>query len=436
MESAREPIEPRPSGLRFPRWLDGPLRWLNDPVRAGGLLLGIALLLRLLWLDKPNHLPIFDEVYYVNAARAILGLPISASAHYAGSPAGFDPNHEHPPLGKLLIAGSMALFGDNAYGWRLPIVVAAMVALLATWRIVREADRDAWLGPLAVVLLAFDNLTFVQGRIGMLDMLALAPVLVGSWLAMRRRWLLAGLAVGIGLLIKLTALYAVGAVVLYVLLTDGPGWWRSRRIPWSDLAGPAAFVIFAFAFALAGLGILDARFSTVVNPLDHIRQMIGYGAALSVPSTGGICTAADSGPLQWLFNECQIEYLRLSSSVTHGGVVTSLTRVDFRGAMNPLLVGAIPLAALFTGWYAVRTGNRLAIWAIAWAAANYVPYLLLAAFTSRVMYLYYVLPLIPAVAVGIALLLTRAGLPRPLRWGFLAAYLVGFAAYFPFRQIP
>jgi hypothetical protein len=76
------------------------------------------------------------------------------------------------------------------------------------------------------------------------------------------------------------------------------------------------------------------------------------------------------------------------------------------------------------------------MWTVAWAAANYLPYLALALFTDRIMYLYYALPLVPAVAVGVALLLVRAGLPRPVRWGFLLAYVVGFAAYFPFRQIP
>jgi hypothetical protein len=60
----------------------------------------------------------------------------------------------------------------------------------------------------------------------------------------------------------------------------------------------------------------------------------------------------------------------------------------------------------------------------------------LALFTNRIMYLYYALPLVPAVAVGVALLLLRAGLPRPVRWAFLLAYAVGFVAYFPFRQPP
>jgi hypothetical protein len=52
------------------------------------------------------------------------------------------------------------------------------------------------------------------------------------------------------------------------------------------------------------------------------------------------------------------------------------------------------------------------------------------------MYIYYALPLVPAAAIGIALLLTRAGLPRAVMWGFVGAYLVGFIAYFPFRRIP
>jgi hypothetical protein len=46
------------------------------------------------------------------------------------------------------------------------------------------------------------------------------------------------------------------------------------------------------------------------------------------------------------------------------------------------------------------------------------------------------LPLVPALAAGVALLLMRAGLPSVLRWGFVLAYFAGFVAYFPFRQIP
>jgi 4-amino-4-deoxy-L-arabinose transferase-like glycosyltransferase len=413
------------------------LEKLSDPTRALWLLLGVAFLLRVLWLNLPTGSLIFDESYYVNAARIILGWPVAEGANYAGSPPGLDPNLEHPPLGKLLIAGSMAVFGDNGIGWRLPSVIAAMVALYATYRIVRDNDRSAWLAPLVVFLTAFDNLTFVEGRIGTLDILVLAPMLVGSWLAMRRRWLLAAVAMSIALLIKLTAIYAIGAVILYVLLTDGVEWWRARRVPLDDLSGPVAFVSFTLALALGGLGILDARFTTYASPFDHIVHMVSYGTNLSAPADAGTCTAIDSRPWQWLFNECQITYLRQVVNVKVGDqLVAVIPHVDFRGAMNPLLTGAIPLAAMFAAWYAWRSRSRVALWAVAWGAANYLPYVALAIFTPRIMYLYYVLPLIPAVAIGIALLLVRAGLPRPVRWAFLAAYLAGFVAYFPFRQIP
>jgi hypothetical protein len=52
------------------------------------------------------------------------------------------------------------------------------------------------------------------------------------------------------------------------------------------------------------------------------------------------------------------------------------------------------------------------------------------------MYLYYMVQVVPALGVAVAILLLRAGLPRPVRWGFVLAYAVGFIAYFPFRQIP
>ena len=411
---------------------------LGDVATILPLVLVAAFVARVAWLNLPVGGLIFDEAYYVNAARVILGWPVAEGAHYAGSPAGLDPNTEHPPLGKLLIALSMSLLGDNGIGWRLPSVIAGMIALAAVYRIVRDGDETAWMGVLVVVILAFDNLTLVHGRIATLDMLVLAPILVGSWLAMRRRWALAGVAMAVGLLVKITAVYGVAAVGLLYLLEEGPRWWRGRRIPLPDLRGPVVFGLTFVIVALVGLGALGARYTTFASPFDHLRRIVEYGSRLDAPvGNTGFCPAADSRPWQWIFNECQIAYLRVDVTVRAGDeVVSSRPSIDFRGALNPLLAGAIPLSALFAAWYARRTGNRLARWAVAWGAASYLPYVLLALVTQRIMYIYYVLPAVPAVAAAIAILLLRSGLPRFVRWGFLAAYAVGFAAYYPFRQVP
>lgn len=411
---------------------------LGDPATMLPLVLVAAFVARVAWLNLPQGGLIFDEAYYVNAARTLLGWPVADGAHYAGSVAGLDPNTEHPPLGKLLIALSMAVFGDNGIGWRVPSVVAGMIALVATYRIVRVAGETAWMGILVVGILAFDNLTLVHGRIGTLDMLALAPILVGSWLAMRERWALAGVAVAVGFLVKITAVYGVAAVLLLYLLQAGARWWRGRRIPLRDLRGPVVFGL-SFAFVgLIGLGALGSRYTMFATPFDHLRRIVEYGARLEAPvANTGFCPGADSRPWQWIVNECQIAYLRVDVTVRTGDtVVSSRPSIDFRGAVNPLLAGAIPLSALFAAWYAWRTRNRLALWAIAWGAANYLPYVILAGMTQRIMYIYYLLPAVPAIAAAIAILLARSGLPRLVRWGFVAAYTVGFAAYFPFRQVP
>ena len=448
METTAEAPEPQPPPGRLPRSarrlresrgaaIAGQLRdFLRVPGNALGLLLLVSVLLRVLWLNIPTQGLIFDEAYYVNAARVILHLP--PTSHYADAVPGFDPNTEHPALGKFLIAGSMAILGDNSVAWRLPSVIFGMLALVAVYLIARDTTRSRWLPIVVTAFVAFDNLTFIQGRIGTLDILVLAPMLLGSWLAIRRRWILAGIALGIALLIKITAIYGVGAVLLYWLITEGFEVLRARRRPtMADVRGPVGFVIITLSIMLGGLTMLDAKLSQFPSPVDHITRIITYGAGLKAPITVGHCPEIDSKPWQWPFNDCQINYYRTDVTVKTGNTVTAkYPKIEFQGALNPLLASTIPLAALFTAWYAWRTRNRLALWALAWAATNYLPYVALALLTPRIMYLYYALPLVPVAAAGLALLLTRAGLPRPVRWGYAALYIVGFAAYFPFRQIP
>ena len=411
---------------------------LSDPAAVLPVAFIVAFVLRVAWLDQPPHALIFDEAYYVQAARALLGWPIPAGAHYAGSPIGIDPNTEHPPLGKVLMAASMFLFGDNGIGWRVPSVFAGMVCLYAAYQIVRACRETSWFGIAVVVALALENLTLVHSRIATLDILFLAPLLVGSWMALRGRWLLAGIAMGVGLLVKLPAIYGVGAVGLLHLLERGPDWWRTRRVPLRELRPMVVFVLATAVVWVGGLAVLDARFSSYANPIDHIAHMIQYGSDLagSVARTQH-CPGPESLPWQWLFNDCQITYLRVDVTVSAGStVISSDPSIDFRGAMNPILVGLIPISMLFAAWYAWRADSRMARWAVTWAAANYLPFVLLALVSRRVMYLYYMLPTIPALAVAAVLLLWRSGLPKPVRWGLVAAYVVAFLAYYPFRRIP
>ena len=439
-EAAAAPGPGEPAGSSsLPRFLFERVRQnLSDPGTLLALLLIAALVVRIVWLTLPQNSLIFDENYYVNAARVLLGWTVPAGAPYAGAPIGLDPNTEHPPLGKLLMALSMAGFGDNRLGWRLPSVIAGMVALVAVYQIVRSAGESARLALLAVGFLAFENLTLVHGRIGTLDMLVLAPILVGAWLALRGRWAAAGAATGIGMLMKLTALYGLLALLIMLALALWATWRRQRRLRLSDLR-PTVVALIAFSIVtIGGLWLLDVRFSSYANPIEHLRHMIEYGADLARGVVGpGSCPGNDSYPWQWLFNECQMSYLRVDVTVKAGEKILSIyPTIDFRGAMNPILIGSLPIAFLFTGWLAWKRRSRLAAWSIVWAAASYVPYVALALLSQRVTYLYYFLPVVPALAVATALTLRRSGLPRFVTVGYVAAYLVAFAAYFPFRQIP
>ena len=437
--------DPKPWHRPMPGWVAPAsaavrpvVQTLRDPMVLLGLLLIFSFVARVIWLDLPKKGTIFDEAYYVNAARVILGYDIPEGGKYGDREKLLDPNKEHPPLGKLLIAGSIAAFGDNGIGWRIPSVIAGMVALLALFFAIRAAGGSEWLALLAVFLASLDNLTMVHGRIGVLDMMALAPALVASWLALRRRWLLAALFMSIGLLVKLTALYAVGAILLLWLLMVAPGWLQARRINVREIVGPVVFTVVTFAVFVGGLAALDARWSEFKNPIEHISHMVGYGARLNQPvGTVGICPKADSRPWQWLVNDCQIQYLRTDVSVNAGDdLITRVARIDFRGAMNELLVGALPIAMLFTGWFAWKRRDGPSMWALTWAAANWLPYALLGVISNRIMYIYYFLPVVPAVAVAVSVLLLRSKLPRFVLWGFLVLYVIGFLAYFPFRVLP
>ncbi len=405
---------------------------LTGPRIALGLILLAALVVRLLWLGSPNGILIFDERYYVNAARTILGWPTS-SGIWAGSPVGLDPNTEHPPLGKVFIAASMWIFGDDALGWRAPSLLAGMIALGAVYGIVRSLDGSPWTAVVAVAIYSLDTLSFIHGRLGVLDMMMVALILLGAWAALQRRWVAAGVLLALGSLVKVTAVFGLLAVAGWLTL-DLLGRVRERhRLALADLR-PVVSVVGTFTVvALGGLWVLDLRFTEFRTPFEHLSRMFGYGLGLHpVYSSDQI----SSQPWEWLVNGGQFSYLRETAAVVAGYVVDVDPRLDFHALINPVLIGSLAPVTLFAWARAWRERDRLAGWTLLWMAASYVPLIVLALVSDRVMFLYYALPVIPGLAIATAVLLRRARLPDIVTWGYMAAMLAAFVAYFPFRQLP
>jgi dolichyl-phosphate-mannose-protein mannosyltransferase len=364
----------------------------------------------------------------------MLGWPLPPGAPYQDAIPFIDPNGEHPPLGKALIAGSMLIFGDNGLGWRLPSLIAAIIGLLALYGIVRAAGGKPWTAVLATALYSLDILSFIHGRIGVLDMMMVAFLLTGAWLWLTDRWVLAGSALALATLIKLPGGYGLVAAIAW----QAVGLWRASRegqtIGWRELR-PTAGLLGAYAAVfLFGLWLLDLRFTQFTSPFAHISNMLSYGFALQQTyNPSGISSA----PWEWLVNGGQFDYFKVAvNSLVNGEVVGSRPTVEFRALLNPVLLGSAPLAILYGGWLAWRRDNRLALWSLVWIAATYLPYWVLAIFANRITYFYYVLPVVPALAAVTAAFLVQSRLPRIVVWGYITACVVAFIAYFPFREIP
>lgn len=143
------------------------------------LLFFFTLLTRLFRLNLPTE-TYFDEAYHVPAARLIASNDQRAYEWWHEPIAG-DDYHDwlHPPLAKFIQAGSILVFGDNAWGWRLPSAVFGSFLVLALYFLAKEIflsvldeKKSHQVALTAAALLSLDGLPLVQSRIAMNDVMA------------------------------------------------------------------------------------------------------------------------------------------------------------------------------------------------------------------------------------------------------------------------
>ena len=123
---------------------------------TSGILFVLSQLFFLIYIQFPRT-PNFDEAHYIPSAKQFLEMN-----HVR--------NLEHPPLGKLLMAGGIAVFGDRPIGWRFMSTVFGALTLVGIYVLAIVLFNGNEGLALWVALLTLSNhLLYVQSRIGMLD---------------------------------------------------------------------------------------------------------------------------------------------------------------------------------------------------------------------------------------------------------------------------
>lgn len=435
METSQETTGPEKSKTKG-KFFDLSLDYKWD--RYFLVLLLVSVALRVVWLDVPSGYGtggtlIFDEYYYVNVARNLLGWrqgPDPSKIPYPNALPGTDPNQEHPPLAKLMIAASMRLLGDNAWGWRLPSVIMGSLAILLFYLLMKKTSKNGKYSLLATFLFSFDTLVYVDSRIAILDIFTLAFMILGFWLYFSEKHKLSAVALALSTLTKIGGFYGFLAIIIFHLLKDIRPSELARK--WRMLLIPRLkwLLQFGFYYAATGFILLFAldRFVSGSDPIAHLRFIFQYTLALVRPVPTGI----ESQPLQWLLNQVPIPYLGVS--VTSGGL--TYQTIAFWGAMNPFIIYlTIPAMAYALYRYDERN-SQLALFLLCWFAATYIPFFPLSYLAHRISYIFYFQNTVPAVAGAIALMFSNKKVPRSVVIVYAILVLVGFAWYFPFKQIP
>ena len=171
------------------------------------ILIAIAsFVLRIINLGLPKGF-IFDEVYYVDGARDLLKYGVEVD--------GTKPEFiVHPPVGKWLIASGIKLFGDNEIGWRFASAVFGTLLILLFARLVHVLFYSPLLTALGAALMAVDGLLLVHSRTALLDLFLTFFTLLGVFLWQRNRHIWAGIAFGLAIGCKWSAIYFVGIIGL------------------------------------------------------------------------------------------------------------------------------------------------------------------------------------------------------------------------------
>lgn len=160
----------------------------------------------------------FDEIYHARTAYEFLhGLPTY--------------EWTHPPLGKIIIAAGVSVFGMNPFGWRFMGTLFGVLMLPLIFLFARRIFKKTWIAGVTSLLFAVDFMHFAQTRIATIDVYITFFILLMYYFMYQYTTEsyydkklyktliplgLSGVAMGLGIASKVTGAYAaLGLAVIF-----------------------------------------------------------------------------------------------------------------------------------------------------------------------------------------------------------------------------
>lgn len=182
-----------------------------------------------------------DEAFYAEAAREMVEGGDWLTPHF-----NYEDRWQKPVLYYWLAAGTYALTGPSEWSARFPSALSGLALVLLTWLSARRLAGDA-AAFLAGLIVASSYGYFAMARLALPDLPLALLVTCTIWLALEQRWAMAGIAAGLGFLMKGPIALLIPLLVVVPILWREQGVTFLRRLPWR------AVMFGLLLFAIVGL---------------------------------------------------------------------------------------------------------------------------------------------------------------------------------------
>lgn len=389
------------------------------------ILLVFSFAIRIFRLGEPKEY-YFDEVYHVVTARA----------YSQNNPAAYDPfapppeedtafDWLHPPLAKLIQAGSIKVFGDGPFFWRLPSAVFGTAIVLATF-----VFAYITVGPIVAIfsaaIVAFENLNLVMSRITMNDVFVTFFILMSFifaylYIKTSKYLILTSVFLGLAVSSKWSGFWAIGAVIIFILLVK----LKTRSLDFKFLfliIIPAIIYLISYTqFWLQG--------HTVNQFIDLHKQIWWYQNRHDLKHSYGttplFCVPEGLEGLKtwcpWVLNSRGV-YFSYEEYGERAGYIYALG--------NPLIFWAGILAVSYLLGKYLEEKKKEYLLVLLGYFIFWLPWI----FTPRLLFLYHYLPSLPFLSISLGIVLASIFRTR-FKYLSLVLLLVFAAAFFHFYPI-